>query len=336
MIRKVFHNALTRIVLGGLLICITAESAPEDLLLSPQNVSLLKDQLKVLQSSSVVILDADNLSRGYGILVSSDGQILTKASLLNSIENYTIRLGKKKYTPKVLRESKEWDLALLKIPIENALPVEFSEKILQTGDIILSNGATSILKRRLKFGVISAKERSIPMNDATLDFIANFDTKKSSFIIESLKEGGSSQKAGLKAGDLLLSIDEMTLNAHEHSSINLFQGKWPGDIANLSVKRKKKEIRFKVPYQWRFKVFPSPMDRNEAMSGRISGRKTGFPKVFQHDIALSSRSIGGPVIDLDGKCVGMNIARFNRAETYAIPASALKKLLADWNKGSNK
>lgn len=336
MIRLITHNAFTRILLGTLLMCLPVASAPEDLLLSPQNVLLLKEQLKVLQSSSVVILDGDNISRGYGLLVSSDGQVLTKASLLNTLENYSFRLGKKKYIPHLLSESKAWDLALLKIPIENAQPVDLSEKTLEAGEIILSNGATSILKRRLKFGVISARERAIPMKDTTLDFIAHYDPEKSGFIIGKLKEDGLSRKAGLKAGDVLLSIDGQKLHSPEQSLPPLFQDKWPGDIATLMVKRKRKEIRFNVPYQWRFKVFPNPMDRNEAMSGRTSGRKTGFPKVFQHDIALSSRAIGGPVLDLDGKCVGMNIARFSRAETYAIPASVLKSLLADWRKDSDE
>jgi serine protease Do len=36
--------------------------------------------------------------------------------------------------------------------------------------------------------------------------------------------------------------------------------------------------------------------------------------------------VGGPLLDLDGRCIGMNIARANRAESYAIPAEELKEL----------
>ena len=36
--------------------------------------------------------------------------------------------------------------------------------------------------------------------------------------------------------------------------------------------------------------------------------------------------MGGPVLDLQGRAVGMNIARANRAETFAIPAKELREL----------
>ena len=38
--------------------------------------------------------------------------------------------------------------------------------------------------------------------------------------------------------------------------------------------------------------------------------------------------MGGPVLDLDGKLIGMNIARANRAETFAIPVEELRELSA--------
>jgi serine protease Do len=37
---------------------------------------------------------------------------------------------------------------------------------------------------------------------------------------------------------------------------------------------------------------------------------------------------GGPLLDLDGKCVGMNIARANRAESFAIPVEEVKEIAA--------
>ena len=47
---------------------------------------------------------------------------------------------------------------------------------------------------------------------------------------------------------------------------------------------------------------------------------------MQHDI-LGSRAVeGGPLLDLDGRCIGMNIARANRAESFAIPVENLREL----------
>jgi S1-C subfamily serine protease len=41
----------------------------------------------------------------------------------------------------------------------------------------------------------------------------------------------------------------------------------------------------------------------------------------------NSQTMGGPVIDLNGHCVGMNIARASRAETFAIPSAEMKQLV---------
>jgi serine protease Do len=49
---------------------------------------------------------------------------------------------------------------------------------------------------------------------------------------------------------------------------------------------------------------------------------------MQHDILGSNRVTGGPLLDLEGRCIGMNIARANRAESFAIPVEDLKKLAA--------
>ena len=62
------------------------------------------------------------------------------------------------------------------------------------------------------------------------------------------------------------------------------------------------------------------------MSGDYSQRRTGFPRVIQHDILGRKDSVGGPLLDLNGRCVGMTIARADRAQSFAIPASDLKAL----------
>ena len=76
------------------------------------------------------------------------------------------------------------------------------------------------------------------------------------------------------------------------------------------------------------KLEPGPVTRNDQMSGAYSDRRSGFPRVMQHDIIGDKSVVGGPLLDLDGKCVGMNIARANRAESFAIPVEDLKELAA--------
>jgi S1-C subfamily serine protease len=73
-------------------------------------------------------------------------------------------------------------------------------------------------------------------------------------------------------------------------------------------------------------LFEEQKNRNDQMSGEYSPRRSGFPRVMQHDILGSRQVVGGPLLDLEGRCVGMNIARANRAENFAIPVEELQEI----------
>ena len=61
----------------------------------------------------------------------------------------------------------------------------------------------------------------------------------------------------------------------------------------------------------------------------LSDRRTGFPAVLQHDTVLEPNQCGGPLIDLSGKAIGINIARAGRTESYAIPDDVLRPVIKD-------
>jgi S1-C subfamily serine protease len=61
-----------------------------------------------------------------------------------------------------------------------------------------------------------------------------------------------------------------------------------------------------------------------------SRRADGFPVVFQHDAPLFPEQCGGPIVDLDGAVIGMNIARNGRAASYAIPSNHLQTLIENF------
>ena len=60
----------------------------------------------------------------------------------------------------------------------------------------------------------------------------------------------------------------------------------------------------------------------------LSGRRSGFP-ALQHDTVLHPDQCGGPLVNLDGKVVGINIARASRVASYAIPADVVVPLIQE-------
>ena len=153
--------------------------------------------------------------------------------------------------------------------------------------------------------------------------------------IEAVSDNSGAADAGLKAGDIILTADAIEV-ADIEALQKVLSNKEPGDKVKLKVKREEEEMEFDVELRAREKIFEEEKTRNDAMSGRYSKRRSNFKRVLQHDVALSERSAGGPLLNLDGQCVGMNIARVNRCETFAIPATELQQVIEELMKEQKK
>jgi len=59
----------------------------------------------------------------------------------------------------------------------------------------------------------------------------------------------------------------------------------------------------------------------------VSKRKEDFPEALTHDAALNGKQMGGPLLNLAGEAIGLNIARFDRTGTYAITYATMKPII---------
>ena len=284
-------------------------------------VAAFEAQRAVLQRSSAVMLDGRE-EIAYGVVISANGHVLTKASEIAGIGNLSVRVDQQSYHgAQVVAVDDEWDVALVKIEATGLSPVDFaSSSSLPQGTWVVANGATSLKTRRALVGIISAKIRPIPAGGGNLG-ISLKDEAGEKLEIGDLAEDGGAGAAGLKKGDVIVAINGKAVAGFEELSEALKPHK-PGTVIQLTYRRKDVEKTVDV------KLEPGPVTRNDQMSGAYSDRRSGFPRVMQHDIIGDKSIVGGPLLDLDGKCVGMNIARANRAESFAIPVEDLKELAA--------
>jgi S1-C subfamily serine protease len=65
-------------------------------------------------------------------------------------------------------------------------------------------------------------------------------------------------------------------------------------------------------------------------------RLTGFSRVIQHDSPLYPEQCGGPLFNLNGEAVGVNIARFGRVESFAIPADIAQTVIAKMKRATQE
>jgi serine protease Do len=137
-------------------------------------------------------------------------------------------------------------------------------------------------------------------------------------------------KAGLKPDDLLVSLAGLAVQDAE-SLLNAMQQHKAGDVVTIRVKRRGEEVELKATLERR----PGGRrgDFQNRMGSALSERRNGFPTVLQHDAVIRPSDCGGPLVDLDGKVIGINIARAGRTESYAAPTEAVLPLLYDLMSG---
>ena len=287
--------------------------------------AVFEPQRAVLQSSSAVILDGSK-EINYGVVISDSGHILTKASELETAEKISVIVDREKYeNVEILATDQAWDVALLKIDAAGLKPVVYapSSEVPQ-GTWVVVNGATSRTKRRALAGIVSAKIREIPpAGGAALGVVLNMKSKLMEF--ESIMPNSGAEEAGLQKGDVIVSIEGKKI-ANREDIAELLKDRKAGSTIKIVCLRSGKKIEVDVRLSIKGEIFADMANRNDMMSGDYSKRRSGFPRVMQHDIMGNSRTTGGPVLDLEGRCIGMNIARANRAESFAIPVGDLREI----------
>ena len=315
---------------------LSAQNAlPAELRINGKTVwQAFEPQREVLQTSSAVIYTDGRSAvvKIFGTIVSEDGYILTKASEIEGASELSLRIGRELYKEvQVLGTDPEWDVAILKIEPEQALiPVSLSEaEDIRQGSWVISNGASSRSRRRVKIGVVSANTREIvpPATGVLLGVVLGEDSEEGLEIKEVSPESGA-EKAGLQKDDVIRAIDGVEIKGRV-KLLETLEDKEDGDKVLVEIFREGKKKEVSVELQARPND-PKLMTRNDQMGGgelSLSERRTNFPRALHHDTPLSKARIGGPLLDLDGICVGMNIARASRVSTLAIPARELREII---------
>ncbi len=259
---------------------------------------------------------ADNRHVAMGAIVHPDGWVITKASELPP-ESLTCRLYDGTRSSAELKvKNRDLDLALLKLDRSSLTCVEWSENECPRVGAWLAT--TDLKSSPMAIGVLSVRHCSIASVKAVLGI--QLDAQENRPIVSMVLPGSGAAAAGFMADDVIVRIDDQDVSSRQ-AVLDLLGSKRAGDMVDVTVRRKDQEILLVGKLM---DINSSLFDPTEMeVNGRISARSTGFKKVFQHDSVISPNQCGGPVVDLNGRVVGINIARAGRVSSFAIPTDVV-------------
>jgi serine protease Do len=289
-----------------------------------------KSVLATAAEATVRVL-ADGKPVALATIVDADGYLVSKASLLEG--KITCRMRDGKVLPVIVAATDETnDLALLRVETKT-----LAKKLVvapwradkpKVGSFVAAVGP---LDDALAVGIVSSEPRRIenyemgPRRKAWLGIAVGGDTPTA---VASVEPGSPAERAGLHIGDEIRQIDDHSMDSAD-------------SVINTVAQHKSKEkIKLLVHRENEDKVITAVLQQPKATKapqdywggGPFSERRWGFPVALPHDVPILPRDCGGPLVDTDGRVVGVNIARALRVSTFALPADKVRSLVAELKK----
>ena len=269
-------------------------------------------------AQATVKVNSDGKRSALGLIVDPAGLILTKLSQIRGQPSCLLQDGKT-YDATMVASSPGNDLALLKIAA-NGLPV-----LPWPAENSLRNGLIVVIpepgRKAAGQGIIcDSRIQAIPAVEGLLQF----DVEPAGNGLRVTKFADSSLATDvLKVGDILVRVDgAATTTPEELQQAHMARSRIAGDRVPATIVRDGRTLEVSLP--WSAAAWGGDWEL-----GDFNDRRTGFEAVFVHEAIIAPADCGGPLIDGDGRLLGMTIARSERYEALALPATVIAREAAD-------
>ncbi len=280
---------------------------------------LLKPTVTPAAAATVRVL-GDGRAVALGTVVAAEGLIVTKASQLTTKVECQLADGRK-LPATIVGQDDATDLALLHVDAKDLTPIAWATTIAPPGSLVTATGAG---EGPMMIGVISDVPQAMPgpnrRNGPQHGWLGiNVGTAAEGAEVQSVTPDSAAEKAGLKNGDRIKRVDGTEIHSPDEV-IETLAKMPPNKKVTLVVERKDKEMELEAILA----RSPGKLAQDDWGGGPFSDRRWGFATVIPNDLTISPMDCGGPVLDIDGRCQGVNIARALRVATYALPPKVVQ------------
>lgn len=271
-------------------------------------------------SAATVRILSDGKPAAMGVVLDGEGHVVTKASEL--LGKLTCQPGDgSDYAAALVGSDEAHDLAVLKIDAKGLNPAPWRDgDVPLPGSLIASVAPDDEL---LSIGVISSETRRIGGSTQPEGrrgrLGVGLGDGEAGLGITSVARGSAAMEAGIRPGDRIVRIEGVAMQDFDHV-IEIVGANPPGRTIRLVLQREGEELEVSATLG---KPETQTLPQDHWGGGPFSARRSGFPAVLPHDSVIHPAECGGPIVDTDGKIVGINIARALRVTTYAIPADVV-------------
>jgi serine protease Do len=283
-----------------------------------------------------------SLSRGFvrirsgekeialGTVMSTDGDVLSKASELPDGPIEAVLPDGRSVPLRKLGTDSAWDLALLKVSGNGLQPISPAQTMTagrwtltpDSAGALAAIGMIGVTEMPISGRGIAIRATSKAYMGVRLEPIPDEDLKSAGLshgVRVVVEPDLPASRAGMKDGDVVVEADGKPVRDPD-VFMDLMVAKQPGDSVTLAVARGEEKLKITINLAARPAGLPGRGGLPEMLSGDVSRMQGPFPHVLHHDAILRPNQMGGPLLDVDGKLLGINIARADRTSTYAIPA----------------
>ena len=323
------HRADGRPVVGLIVCLLLALAGPA--VAQPLSTEFAKDGARFRAAFRPIVDDAhqsvvrifhDDEAVALGMIVSEDGLILTKASEIQGTT--TVKLpDQSEVAAALVGVDRDADLALLQVASKGLTPIEWSDEPLAVGSWLASVGPGSL---PVGVGIVGVSQRNVPAQRGMLGIELGVEKSGQRPMVVGVFPESGAEAAGLRQGDIIVSIAGKAV-PNRQSLLDRLSDFRPGDSLGIEILRGEETKQVRATLGSVETTLFSRQSRQNTMAGPLSTRSGGFHNVVQHDTYLNPTQCGGPVVDLDGHVVGINIARAGRVETYALPTKTVLPIL---------
>lgn len=271
---------------------------------------------------------ANDLQVALGVIVSADGLVITKASELYG--KITCGLYDGRQVPaEIVGVNEEHDVAMLRVDARELPVVRWGvEELPAIGSWLATPGPDQL---PAAIGIVSVEPRAVTAPSGFLGISLDNTLPR----ILQIFPGGGAEKAGLRVNDVILKINGQEV-ADRESLQRIIRRYQPGQKLVLNVQRATGPLTITATLE----DGPNAASNERAemqnrLGTQVSQRRGGFPKALQHDSVLRPNECGGPLVDLEGRAIAINIARAGRVACYAIPASIIVGLIDELKTGKH-